>query len=688
MKSTEKKYIIDRDKTDEHDKLSIPDLLPSRASVFYNHVQNVFSHQIACYTNEELNERDLPKYFYSDCYHKPKIKYKSGNETISIEDFINGICSNYNHDGYNQVAYLLGNVGVGKTAFINYLITERFSKYVLEKKLFFIRLDIHQNFFGNTQPLRKFYEMLFSKVYRILSKHGEILDPNDQDINDAWVKYKSTYEEYRLSRRNEITFIENKFLVLLKILKKSKRILLIIDNLDFLCHLNDKGLFDDLNDINDRHFLLELYEFIAAFSHEGSFGELDLSILFVTREDSFEILRKSDTTDRWPTSNIDKFYTLESPKWETIFASRKKLLSYVVENKIKTEKEKNKYNKIILTIEKHMKSKDSHTNSVANHILNITNYGMRELMSFFSQYAWIGDEHTSGRLIKSYPVGLITFILGKGQQQWRRYSQKYSKFPNIYLNCMQPNGEGDFNNVHEHKHSYWLKWLIIALLEVAEKKKLPFKGSDFIDIFHANGKGYEEKLVKHCLNELADVNVCNMIKVVRNRVDVNDDKKVKISKVSLSKRGLYCKKYIFDRFYYLQLIIDDYMLPIPRSIRNYYMYKDGKDYGYIVDTISTEYWKKSKYMINRKSMLVLLFLEVLEISLDLEMKIYDKVFERLYDEGVEMPKLSSLKEKIIEELKSISKAHENFLDFEKISNLVNIRRNEIENSLLNLYTLP
>lgn len=691
MRSIETNYILPRTETDHHVKYKIPDTRTRDEREYYREIGIVFDHQKAIYvppSPSDTEETILARKFYQSCYVQPTLLRESGPHKCSVNEFIDEVVLTHQGDSRNVFRYLLGDVGVGKTAFINYLLTTQLQMHIERGAIWFVRLDIHEACHGQIQDLPFICKRFARQIGRVIDKNPEIVKGNEPQR--VWGEFRHLLDnEFNLQQENEIGKLRVAMIDLCKSILLSpshRRLWLILDNMDFLCHLHDRGMFAWDSDTGDRPFLLSIHDFVGHFSHGGMFDDLAANILIVTRFDSYDIIISGDTTDRFPKKENSTYYTIKTPRWQDVFEGRRHLLKFAVGRQNLPGKTK-KFYKITALIKRHMTKAYDETETLAHHMLNLSNKGMRDFMLFFSQYAWIGDKDLGPRLIHKVPVGLVTYMLGC-PDAYRRFSQMRSKFPNIWLVNIEQGedarNDDPYSIEHEHPHTYWLKWLIAALIG----RDLPYAGPDYVRIFVGqSGDGYGEKEIRKCLGSLCEANLSNMAHAHRGRNPM-DNEKLRIDRVQLTPRGRHCMKAVFHRFFYLQLVVDDYLLPLPRCIRDDFLFLDSTpDYSYVTASTNKEYWHGAKQMINLKAHQVVLFLNTLKAALEIERELHSSIFKRLEIDGVYPPDIKIMRDNVVEEIRLLSSRHDSFVDVKTLVEHAAERDSEIYEQLFDMYTI-
>jgi hypothetical protein len=149
-----------------------------------------------------------------------------------------------------------------------------------------------------------------------------------------------------------------------------------------------------------------------------------------------------------------------------------------------------------------------------------------------------------------------------------------------------------------------------------------------------------------CLGSLADAGVSNLIEMRRDRPQDRREEII-ISELMLNVRGQECIGGIFDTFEYLQLVVDDRLIPIPNCLLDdFAFYPQQPTYAYLVSETAEAYQIGAKRMIAHKAKLVTLLMTVLEESLDVEQMVYSKSFDRLRKAGVPPPNTHAIRKKV------------------------------------------
>lgn len=92
---------------------------------------------------------------------------------LSLEDFIRTVIFASPQGNRNNLHFLLGAVGCGKTAFLNYLITKYAYAWVTQQRLWFVRLDLYLLGDGANITLDTMIEGLVRKILHIFGSARE-----------------------------------------------------------------------------------------------------------------------------------------------------------------------------------------------------------------------------------------------------------------------------------------------------------------------------------------------------------------------------------------------------------------------------------------------------------------------------------------------------------------------------------
>jgi GTPase SAR1 family protein len=661
-------HFMDRPKSDKHssDMFSYINNIERK---IYEPLEMVFSRKRAVYqepSKDDDIETILARDFYLNHYALPIIHYGAADGAIeNIDDFLKDVVLKKGQEDRNNINYLLGEVGVGKTSFINYLITKLFKSFVNEKRIWFIRVDIEYSFLAKEFKLNDLIYLIIKdacKIYKKYSVNFPYCDNSIAKFNELLVQNDPNKNIYDIIERFQ-DFVH-------KLHTNGKRLVLIIDNIDYLCHFNETDTFNNITINKNQNIFVLIADCIQMFCHQRDLGRLGANVLIVTRKDSYDIITKTQSySNLSPTKDHEKIYYLESPDLKVAVKARCDLLSKSINhNDLNTDGKdilRTIYTILTEAIEKNDKL-------LKEHFFRPSNGGLRSLIEFFAIYGWSQRHFRFPILFESIHLGSMVFMLNHKV----RFSETESLFPNLY--------QIHYKSNNKLFHSYWLKYLILKFLERSDLSNI----EQLIDIFYDSGNGYPKDVIEFSLGTLKDTTNNNCIRVTLER-NFNKNGQLSIIKVGLTERGKYCISTAFDKFYYLQLIVEDPNLYFPISILSYFDFSildNAKiDYSYLIDPY--QYTEKSKIMIEIKTRQVLLFLKILEISYTIERQIYSSVFNNLDKLGTTIPTVDTIRCNILTELNSLNSHFNSFLNIELIISQVNQLSDRIKEDIELQYSI-
>ncbi len=643
------------------------------------HLPAIFSKEAPLsFPNSDVKNQDaIPStewvawYFYQKFYCDVELHADNAGYKVSKKKFLSTISKFTPSENRNNLFFIQGDIGCGKTAFINYLITTYGQKYYEKSDAWFLRINVDVTRHFDDRSLSSFFRVLCFKlnttIVKIFNHHynSSINQQTLDEINKIKIK---------LSKAEENSDEDESIVIFVDCMKKISKILgkkpiLILDNLDYFFHENDRYLFISNVDTGEDLYISLIQKIVSAFYHGSSkAGDLGANILFVLRPDSYEILKASRELYQGVEDcfrDNKNLYTLRTPDWESVIVERGELIKRVISEVPKAGLKnsiRNSLSSVLLALEN-----PNQINAIIDHLRHIVPFGLRSVMNFFKTYTWLNHNEKDGfvnpttRYIEQYPVGLMSFMLNNQ----RCYSQKDSNFPNIFLTNIEADEEYIVNESvssrteqphtlsSQHPPAYWLKRLLLEFLLKRNSVGEATTTTDIVNIFAQNEEGYyHESLVRLCMGSFAQTHTSNLIRIKRQLS--SDKKRLVVEDIILTERATHCLNKIFDKFFYLQLIIDDYSMPLPKKCREHFLYNSEIHYGYLVLDGDT-YHSKAKKMVERKAILVTKLLAILEIALECEKEKYHHVFQVLQLEGVNLPNIAKIKRNVFKELRSLQK---------------------------------
>lgn len=173
-------YFYARKGTDEHEA----EIYQSRGltSEYERLIGRVFEHQPAVYDvpewrgDSELPDTDLlSSYFYRSCYLPPRMVRGFRGAPVSVDEFVEDVVFRPLSGTRNALSYLMGDVGVGKTALINHLLTIRSRAWIEDNSRWFVRVDCEGAGMDESPSCAKLMNAIADKTSRVLTQRPELL---------------------------------------------------------------------------------------------------------------------------------------------------------------------------------------------------------------------------------------------------------------------------------------------------------------------------------------------------------------------------------------------------------------------------------------------------------------------------------------------------------------------------------
>lgn len=632
--------------------------------------ENVFFDHNAVYSleeNEDWNsKRKLAhKFFNSENYYNfPEIICMQDNKNVKPEEFIKKVFEDSSYGNKNKISYLLGKVGRGKTAYVNYLITKHLP--TKRDKLIFVRFDVEtNNIIDAENPIHLIVERISEQLIDIINKRFKSLK-NEDNLKE----YIHSLEKEIKNEKKDFVTIKNYLREITS--KMTMKFVIIIDNIDILYQNIKRGFYRD----GSKEFYEKINMVIQSFipTNDNDLDSLHANILFVMREETYDYIRmlnhKVRTSSITHHFNDNNRYEIQEYDWGKIIKGRFEMLNDLV------SQNKDKYDNSELIL-RHIKKVNEYLINkdigLLEKIKKLANSGLREMMRYLNQYSYTPYLNIE-RFIINEPVGIMAYIL-KGK---RLYSNEESDITNIYSNDL---------NEKMKIPTYWLKYLFIKYLE--ERKNLQTELKDIYHTFCPTQNGFTKKQVDNVIDELSNSNESNMIDIKQEYDPLKETTKTLLT---ITEKGLYLIENVVDKFYYLQLIVDDPNLILPDLYlkESLFNYENADDYSYIL-LQGEKYSAAASNIIRKKGQEVILFLTLLKFSLIAEKIEYKTVFVNLHHllQNVDT-KISSIKDELY--WIYISKSKERKLipfteDFDSYIQEIDINSNNMGSELKILYQI-
>lgn len=648
----------------------------------------------------------ISHHFYKTFYCDVEVRRGYGGMKLEIDEFVDEITKFGSSTRRNSRHFLQGEIGSGKTAFINYIISQHGWRLFNERDVWFLRVNVDVLDFSRKEPVSekidRVYSLFCKKLRRVIQRlidsgllTNYMTDATEAKLADALDLLKGSERDDAENPRSDFYESVATFSAIL-----GKRLLIIVDNLDGIFHENDRYTFVSNIDTAEAPYLEFISALVEEFHQAGPrSADLGANVLFVLRPDSYERMKAAKILDGGadPSFSDNKnLYSLSVADWDAVVEKRVDLIRFVIAQ-IRKAGKRQEISDSMEPVLNALLGKQKRERLV-QHLRHLSTFGLRSVMRFLRQYTWLnveGDESEArpvARYLDQVPVGLVCFML----DGMRLYSQKESSFPNLFFCNVEPDEEELTNtDIAEytkdvpslsasHGHSYWIKTLLLNFIRVRNSRQESIRTQDIIDVFARDGDGYyHNSLVRLSLGSFSQTNVSNLVDVSRELSA--DQRRLVVSDVRLTGRAKHCLDHIFSKFSYLQLVIDDFSLPLPRSCAPFFKYDHAIHYGYLVRD-DKEYSIGAKQMIVRKARQVAKFLAILELALECEKIRYHRAFANLAAEDVSAPDVESLQKSIFDEFSHLGASRG--IDIDEIRSLHKTAYQELRTSVYAGYGIP
>ena len=624
--------------------------------------------------------------FYDSAYVNPRLRKDEGGADVSIERFLEILTKQRTHRDRNFLMFLQGDVGSGKTAFLNFLITKHGAEIFQTKNSWFVRYNVEAENQGNAKIdilslMRSILEKAIVTVRGIvkrLKKFGH----DTYDFQKIEVALEQASKAHSEGLEIELkTGLRNFVFEVSQLL--GRRFILILDNLDSFFHGRDRYQFLRPINVNEDHVSTNIYKVISEFYMGASeLSKLNSNIVFVLRPESYLFLERSRDVYKGPENpfrNRGNLFSLATPKWEDVVKNRLNLLEGFlgkIEPKAQSIRMCEAFSELKSALESQIDTITdfgSHEHSTMRALKSLNNQGMRDVLDFFYNHSyivnWVGYSEKPinfGRYVTSKPIGLMAFFLG-GKC---RFSQLDSNFPNIFLvNAEAVDAEFQYLGAEaaeekqdddqqivttDHPHSYWLKFALLSFIRQKNRENSVVRISEILQVFcrkcdDTGNDGYSEFIVRLALGSLSERNVSNLILPDRSIVSAG---RLNITNLKVNERGNYCLDNVFPKFSYLQMVADDWALPLTKRLKSKLNW--DLDYGYFA--AGRDYFPAAQKMIEHKAELVSELLGLLEAARTVEADAYSHVYARLDSNSVRLPYMDEWHKSVVNELRTLHRS--------------------------------
>jgi hypothetical protein len=591
-----------------------------------------------------ISEDSINTHFFNDYYIPPKsirVSNTQAKKNISYEKFYRRLIDGNDTDsssseriGSNRISFLTGAIGDGKTTLMSKVV---YDISVSSKKIIPIYISIEEEWIktdrdGSKKPKsidEEFYsKLLLEKIRKIMSSDNRLPDYcgdlQDLDTESAIGKLLTTIRQEGYS------------------------IVLMFDDLDRYHFYYDKySLFDDSGECyKSLDEIVELYNRFAKFDKSKPLSCLGISVVFVLRDYVYSMIHEREGLN--PRGGDNLCYEIERPNYKEVVNSRLNLLVDAIDTLdnsgdfwVGVRDNVLEVKSSISSIRDRSVMKFSDSTNLEK-IFLLSHHGCRSIIDFMKGLKIFGTQERKSvmkrYLSEDHSAIVILYLLNHKYL----YTQNNNHFPNLYLINAHITSGIEVRDLYpeaieKHRHSYWLKYLILAYLKSCDEDGCTV--GELLAIFCEQGN-YSSGIVKLAIGSLATPNWFACINIDYESVNLD----MKSRKVSLTNRGSFIlgedksgEEFCFT-FSYLQLVIDDYLLHMPKALEKY---RIENDYSYLYEGVGA-YGDGFVKLVKEKYPRVIMFVRILECSFNAEMTRDSKLHEYLLEEGVSLPNFASI----------------------------------------------
>ncbi len=603
------------------------------------------------FLHEEIEKRDIRCLFHLCHFCPVKLAIGEDGAEITEDEFVSELLAKTNGSPANELRFFIGKVGVGKSSYMCNLIFRRGVEFLEAYNTWNVWFDADLK---SLHEVPKYEALLYKLGDTVLHRASEY-----QFVDADWLRNT----EAKLGGHATEAALETAVHSILEDVNHStgKHILLIVDNLDFIYHQFDRGAFADNWTSEMREGYKTLVKFVKLFAPGGTLASEGLRVVFAMRFDTLQHFKASWTWVPYTDINIDLHaYRIEGPGLQDVVETHIGLLKDVISRMPQTAK-KDRFLDGANKLHSNIVDFAQKYGQTLKTMHRLSRQGLRHVVSLFGKYLWLGvsyvaakDSFEVSRRFIDTPAPMLLLTITDGN---RTFSQFASRFPNLYLVRSDYFRSREYALPEElqedNPHTYWLKRL---LLQVLYKKTLSTEArntDEMLYIFAAGkGKGwYLGSTVRLALGSMAQSNCSNLLDYSLKSGTTSQMEH--IESISLTERGLCLVQGQMDTFPYLEHVTDDHLLPLPQNLKNQFA-DPGFDYSYLVERDYASYDEKKRKMFTTKVVQVLVFLEILKVSLILESQLYDKAFARVKDVLGSLPDMTAAQNAVREAAKNMA----------------------------------
>lgn len=526
--------------------------------------------------------------------------------------------------GSNTYTYIVGDVGVGKSA----LVCALYRKILFDGpgldgyKVIPIHIDVDEkpDPAGN---LRQIDDAWFLKK----------LEDTLNQLKSIPAALSAKFEVQKLSFDAEESFVSRYRRLAQHLAIRKFRLLFLLDNVDrYHFHYSRYRFTKDYSHEQRESVLLNLQHLIDVFTSKDELGWSGFCVAFICRTYVYQYLRSNCDDQSRKDREFGSVFTLDVDDPYSVVGSRMKIFREACESvlKVKASIPAEDYQRVLVGFFG-LENTERALRPEIELVRQLGHHGFRSLVGFFDGLRLDLSQHDIfARLLQKQTKNLPLLYMLKIR---RRYSESAGHFPNIFLIDSQVSIPERHSQAHvAHRPTYWLKYFILKYVAAAEHRRF----SQIHRLFVKQG-GYDNDLFRYALGSLVSTNESRCIDVdptteVAGSSDIDIFATPRgVQLVSPSKAfGTPTVDFCFE-FNYLQLVVDDNWMSIPKLVATDMI--SSLDYSYLFAP-DAKYGERAAEMVARKSRSVLLFVKVLASALKSELQHKHQLRDELQAAGL------------------------------------------------------
>lgn len=601
--------------------------------------------------------------FYKKYYLEPQIVGYITRTPLKVDDLLERYVAGTENPDSNLLL-LLGEVGVGKTSFLNNVITRHLSQEKWKQTIWFCRVDadpshsdyhVARSAFLVVELLR----MVAYKLHWIVKSYAGQLAPGHEEELQARaeaMKVAAGGTAKDAPPLPDVICDKIKSLITWVHEKTGKKFLLIFDNVDYLSHLADRERFFPGITPEETQALQNAFALLHDIYSNKLFSRKVGSALIALRPETKAFLDSNKKISEITTYKRAEMFEL--PKVDALPAvkARMRMMRDVAGmrlfhgNKAGLQEKATQW---IDSIDHYLglDLSDKEGRPLFTTLTNLSAFGLRSLLDHIQAHTlWLacgmGDDVKKTRqryeTAGSEHIGILLTLLNRHAL----FSQQVTHFPNIYLcSMLRKRTDTPACNVH----GYWLKYLLLEYI-ASVRNGQTLKA--ILSVFCLNKDGWEPYMIRECLGSLYNQLGSSVINV-KGAAGHNGDGVEQIL-ISENERGQFLRNNVLSSFVYLQVVIDDDLMHYPSAASSLIIEEKGDwDYRYLYPSLHVS-GRGTTEMLRHKSRQVLVFLDLLEASLEVE-KTQRPMTMRGLAAFAPLPSVQRMREKVITEILALAR---------------------------------